>query len=407
MKIKKWIVALFIICGLGMVTSAGIAGHIYFNEMKTYQDADKKILDQTKLNNIYIDSDVPIEIYPTTGEAYVEFNQTFIDFLGKPPVYELDTEVKEDSTYINFKQKEREDLWIGVKKHEVAVRLYLPQKAINELKIQADGYLYFGGDNYQINLAGFDINTVDISTFSTDIILDGNYKKININTDGSVKVNSKSLANIELEGYVNYDLEGDFSNIKIREDRRGGIINSITPAQVLINGYNSDIKLYGKYSSVVVDGSHNSIDAKSDTICSFEMDGYNERVRLNGAFKTISIGHVEDYVDIETTIAPQSIRFTEYMNATSRITLPSNVSGIKLIYRDVDNYYYEEMPSYRMNLVSDFELSRQVANEGEVIYTYGDGSSKIITEFTPENTIEIIDGGYSSNNNSEENKTIE
>ena len=51
---KKWLITLSIVALLGVISSATLAGHVYYNELKTYEDYDKKELSEKALQNIYI-----------------------------------------------------------------------------------------------------------------------------------------------------------------------------------------------------------------------------------------------------------------------------------------------------------------------------------------------------------------
>ena len=53
---KKWLITLSIIVVLGTISSATLAGHVYYNELKTYEDYDKKDLSLENLKSIYIKS---------------------------------------------------------------------------------------------------------------------------------------------------------------------------------------------------------------------------------------------------------------------------------------------------------------------------------------------------------------
>ena len=79
---KKWLISLSVIFGVGFITSVILAGKVYYSDLQTYEDYDKQIINVQNLENLYIDSDVPVEVQVTDGEPYAEFSQTFTDLVG-------------------------------------------------------------------------------------------------------------------------------------------------------------------------------------------------------------------------------------------------------------------------------------------------------------------------------------
>ena len=59
---KKLLITFSIIFGVGFIASAVIAGQVYYKELNAYTDHAKEKLDINALQNVYIDSQVPVQI---------------------------------------------------------------------------------------------------------------------------------------------------------------------------------------------------------------------------------------------------------------------------------------------------------------------------------------------------------
>nr|WP_302598905.1 hypothetical protein [uncultured Cellulosilyticum sp.] len=394
---KKWLVALTIICGAGFLTSASLAGKIYFQGANIYTDYDKKNIDLTNINNIYINSDIPVEIKPTTGEAYVEFNQNFEDILGKNPEFELTVENKDKSCYINLNQTKDIEIWFMIKKDEAALTVYLPTKALDTLQINHESYRRWNYEIPQIDLTGIDIKNLEIAQNYTAVSLDGKYENIDITSGGSstVKINSKQKANVRLEGEATYTLDGLFETVQINGRYEPIKINTLEPAKVNIEAYRSNIKLEGSYSSVKVLGDDNVINVKTATLSDIDITNTYGNIVLDGPLNMVKVNNECSEIDIQTTTNPKSIEVSGEQNNTV-LRLPSNIPGFKIMYMqgNTNDYGYEMnqdgeyIQTSRIN--SDFTLNKVNNNT----YTYGDSSSKLMLEV--ESGLRIVDNGYMS-----------
>ena len=143
---KRWLITLSIVVVLGIISSATLAGHVYYNELRTYEDYDKKELSQEALKNIYIRSDVPVEIHPTKEKPYAEFTQTYTDIVGIPPKFKLEVEEGKDITYINLNQIKKLPLSIGVQENKASLVVYLKESDINKLVVDEYSYNYYNRD---------------------------------------------------------------------------------------------------------------------------------------------------------------------------------------------------------------------------------------------------------------------
>lgn len=390
---KKWLIALTIIFGASLLTSASLAGKVYFKEASVYTDYDKQKLDLTNTKSIYINSDIPVEVKPTTGEAYVEFNQSFEDVLGEHPEFELKVEHKGNECYINLNQTKDVNIWVMVKKDEAMLTVYLPTQALDALQIIHQSYR----NEYswpQIDLTGIDVKNLDINQNSTNISLEGKYENIDISSGGSgnINISSKQKARVKLQGRANYNLEGLFDTVEIDGD---GLIkmNTSEPTKVTINSFNSEIKLEGSYSMVTLLGNDNSINMKTNTLSDVSIEHYYGDITLDGPLNIVKVNGEGSTIDIQTTVNSKSIEVTGEQNSTT-LRLPSNIPGFKIMriasHMDDDTYQMDETGEYisTPKINSDFNITQQ----NKDTYTYGDSSLKMMVQIGE--GLRILDNGY-------------
>lgn len=400
---KRWLIILSIICGIGFISSAVLAGRVYYQDLKNYTDYEKKELQTEALKNIYIKSSVPIEIYPTSGTPYVEFNQSFTDLIGSAPEYELDVQSKGENTYIELNETKEIFLWLGVKESKAQLSIYLPQTTINRLNIINNNYFNYKRNKQVINLEGINVNELTANMNETEFVLDGNYGKINISVpQGQMNLKSNTQVQLITQGSLAQYLTGEFDKITINDNSRDIIIDSTSANSVEINGYHSNIDLKGNYSKVKLKGNNNTIDIRSESICKLYTNGDGNYINGNGAFEVMSLDESNSEIEIQTTVIPTKLDFGKNaFDNTLSLTLPSNIPGFAIKYlgdydmEESEFDYYEEYESDNLNLVSDFALEEK-SEKGERIFTYGDGSLQILVNANQRNSLEIIDGVYSS-----------
>jgi len=411
---KKWFIILTIIFFTGCISSATLAGRIFYKELKTYEDYDKKDLQVQALENIFVDSDVPVEIHPTTQAPYVEFSQSFIDLVGIAPEYQLEVQEKGNSTYINLNKIEDVLIWLGVKENKAKLNLYLPEGDINKLKVEAYGNDIRNEHRSTINLDKINVKDVDIDTYHTDIILDGAYEKVNIQADSN-SLNMKSTIETTLytTGRMEQNLSGKFKKISI-EGNHGAInIDSTNISSVEIENYYGSINLTGQYELISLKGEGNDIDLSSQVECKLITEGQANRIHANGPFKAITLEEGGSEIEVQTTIVPKKITMLEEARQSNLIlTLPSNIPGFILRYVDEEynEYAYYDDLGYMddeyiraeqskndiKNVKSEFEPINETNKNGQLIYQYGNGDTCILLNRNSGLTLELIDGGYSS-----------
>ena len=402
---KRWLIILSIIFGIGFISSAVLAGRVYYEDLKNYTDYDRRELQAEVLKNVYIKSSIPVEIYPTQGDPYVEFNQTFIDLIGAAPEYELDVQTKGENTYIELMETKEPFLSVGIKESKAQLSIYLPQKTIDRLRIENDKFFYYKRNKQIINLEGINVNELITNMNETEFILDGDYEKININASaGKLNLNSNTLAEVAITGHIEPYLTGEFDKITINSKSRDIVIDAMSVSSVEVTSSGSNIDLKGSYSKVKVHGEHNTIDIRSENPCKLYTEGYKNYITGNGAFDVMSLDENESEIEIQTTVIPTKVNLGKESNYNTLIlTLPSNIPGFTVKY--LDNYnrdeegldYYVEDETNDLGLTSDFILEKGKSEKGEKVFTYGNGSLQILFNKYQGNNLEIIDGVYSSN----------
>ena len=397
---KRWLIILSIICGIGFISSAVLAGRVYYQDLKNYTDYDKKELQTEALKNIYINSSVPIEIYPTSGAPYVEFNQSFTDLIGSAPEYELEVQSKGENTYIELNETKEIFLWLGVKESKAQLSIYLPQTTINRLNIINSEYFYYKRNKQVINLEGVNVNELTANMNEAEFVLDGNYEKININaSQGKINLKSNTKTQLVAQGSLAHYLTGEFDKITINNSSRDIIIDSNSASSVEINSYHSNINLKGNYSRVKLSGDHNTIDIHSESICKLYTNGDGNDINANGAFEVMSLNGNNSEMEIQTTVIPTKFDLEPSASYnTLSLTLPSNIPGftVKYYMEEGEPDHYEEYETNNINLISDFILEEEKNEKDERTFTYGDGSLQILINANKDNNLEIIDGVYSS-----------
>lgn len=403
---KKWLIILSVIFSIGFISSAVLAGRVYYQDLKNYTDYDKQELQTEALKNIYIKSSVPVEIYPTIGVPYVEFNQTFTDLVGVAPEYELDVQSKGENTYIELNETKELFLWLGVKEDKAQLSVYLPQATINRLNIQDNDYFSYRHNKQVINLEGINVNELSVDMMNeAEFILNGNYERIKISAPyGKINLKSNTRTQVFTDGSLVQNLSGEFDKITIRNNSQDIIIDSTSASNVEINNDNSNIDLKGSYSKVKIEGGYNNIDIRSESVCHLSTEGYDNYITGNGAFDVINLEEQSSEVEIQTTVIPTKVSLgQEAYNNTVSLTLPSNILGFTVKYlgdyyiEDEEFDYYGTYENNNIDLQSDFTLESGKSDEGEQIFIYGDGTLPILISGELQNSLEIIDGGYSSN----------
>ena len=392
---KKWLIIFSIIFGIGFLASTAIAGRVYHDELNNYTDHKKETLDISALTNIYIDSDIPVQLETTTGEPYVEFNQTFIDLLGMAPEFELTVKAKGSSTYIDLEQAKCSKIYLGVQKDEASLTVYLPQKAYDTIQVKNQNYIYTSSNSeYAIDLQDVDVEKIDLDLSYGEVRLKGNYDQILINIDsGSLDLDSNKPAILEVTGRINANLTGQYQSINMVGVRNRDVyVDSEVPTHLKIESDGARVKLRGKYENIHLEGYNNNIDAKSESICKIMVQQSGNIINLNGAFKNVTLNGEDALINIQATVIPEYIKLLGYITQPINLALPSNMKGFQVRY--VGDY--NSVNELRSEIISDYEVVQEVSEKGEITYTYGDGSVPISLDYVSDCIIEIIDGGYSS-----------
>ena len=403
---KKWLITLSIIVVLGTISSATLAGHVYYNELKTYEDYDKKDLSLENLKSIYIKSDAPIEIHPTKGKPYVEFTQSYTDIVGIAPKYELEVQEKEDTTYIDLEQVKGMSISIGVKENKANLVVYLPEKDIEKLVVDEYSYSYYYRNKKIVDLQNINVKELNLNVLNSEIKLNGSYNKVEIDAHSTtLNMESKVPSEVKLSGVTKQDLNGQFERIVVCDNSYEVNINSANESIVELNCNNSNVRLEGKYEEINIDGQDNRIDVRSETVCKLSTKGYDNTINADGAFETINMQEEQGKIEVKTTMLPKSIQMIGHtFSSIFSLTLPSNISGYTLRCTLARDDYYDDQDTYEINqrieegchFRSEFENIEKEVKDNGIEYKYGDGKIPITLNVAQNTELNIIDGGYSS-----------
>lgn len=403
---KKCLVILSIIFGVGFISTAVLAGRVYYEDLQTYEDYDQQKLNREAMKNIYIQSEVPVNIYPTKGEPYAEFNQRFVDLVGIAPKYKLEVEEKGDSTYIELNQLEDLIFSLGVKEDKATLNVYLPEGQINRLTINNGIYHWNLRQKQVINLENIDVNELQVQGYTTDLNLNGAYGRVDIfNNNGTLNMTSNIPAELYTSGSMKQYLSGQFKKIVIKGNSDEININSDIATNAEIYNEGGNIRLEGNYEKINLKAGYSNIDLKSETECRLTTQGINNTIYASGAFKVINLEEQMSQVEIQSTLIPRGIRMLGEASHTSlSLTLPSNIPGFMLEYiGDEANQEYNEYDNGEevYGLISTLELDSEFLpitqdDVGGEKYKYKNGEIPIILNKDANLTLEIIDGGYSS-----------
>lgn len=397
---KKWLIILITIFGIGFISSAILAGQVYYEDLQHYTDYEKKSLQAESLENIYIKSAIPVEIYPTSEIPYVEFNQSFINLVGSAPEYELSIETKGENTYIELNKIKEVYLSLGIKENRAQLSIYLPQTTINRLSISNNMYFSYKHNKQVVNLEGIHVNEVIADMNEAEFILDGDYQKININVlKGQMNLKSTNAVQLVTQGDIEQYLVGVFDKIYIKDNSKDITVDSNDTNSIDINSYYSNINLKGSYSSIKLDGNYNRIDIESESICKLYTDGYNNFINGNGAFNIMNLSEKGSQIEIQTTVIPTNFNFGgDTSNSIFNLTLPSNIPGLMIRYlsdnTEMNQLEYDEDSSFE--LLSDFSLEKVKGEKNEQMFIYGNSACQILINGNQENRLEIRDGVYNS-----------
>lgn len=402
---KRWLVILSIIFVTSFILCTILAGNVYYRDLKTYTDYDKKTLALEAVENIYIESYIPVDISPTTTQPYVEFEQTFTDFLGLAPKYELKVEHKGNSMYISLDEIGEIFMSLGVKENRARLNVYLPQQAMNKISIQELGFLYTDKERQVINLEGIDVQELEAKMSHVEFKLQGRYDHVNLRLDhGKLLMDSTGTTQLYVDGDVEQRLKGSYDKIIIKNNKLDVAIDSEIPCSAQIYNDRSNIELQGSYDSINIIGDSNNIDFNTGITERLLTKGYNNFINGSGAFKDISLTEKNSEVALKADMIPDKIQLGGCSDMTNiKLILPSNIPGFIVRYAGSEKGFskreYEVYQDYLLEgkfIQSDFDMVSSISVRGELLYTYGNGKIPITLNEEHEITFELVDGGYSS-----------
>lgn len=402
-RLKKVIIILCLIFSSSFIIAAVLSGYIYYHSIKTYTDYDKTYLKAESLDNLFIKTYIPIEVYSTEDTPYVEFTQTFIDLAGLAPEYDLKVESKQNSTYITLNKVQEFLNWMGIKENKASLKVYLPKKTMDRLSIENEGILYSIKQEQIINLQGIDVENLQLKMKHAEVNLNGHYHNVILRMDsGKLNVVSSQITQLYLEGNIEQYLSGEFKKITSKDNSSDINIDSHNPCEVGIDSREMNLYLNGQYKLININGEHNNIDIESETECSLRTKGNANHINVKGTLEQIRLGEKDSQVQIDSYNLPQKIQLDECRQGTDlTLTLPSNIEGFKVMYiRDSHPLTEDEFKVYQNYLLdkktieSDFKLERSISSRGELIYNYQKGNTIITLKDKEDVRLKIMDGNY-------------
>lgn len=409
---KKWIIILFIICGIGTLTSAALAGHIYFKGMKQVHETKNIDLNKDNLSSIVINASIPVKVKRTEGNPHIEITEYYKALLGEPYQYRCDVEEKVGKSIITIttEQQEVPNMFIG--EDYKVITVYLPDQAIDNLSIKSGAAVYGWWESEgEIDLQDIDIKNLEVN-MQGNANIKGNYESVMLEVQGNVMIDSESCKALSVSNASAVELKGNYENVNII-----GADNLQIDAEVQnlcnLNRLYGTAELNGRYNTIKIseaDQYGNDIIVDSDTAYTIEIENGGSNITLSGKLEQVNITgdsgiNIGRTVNIEAECIPKEISVTDTDQGLTNITLPSNIKGIELkakinqlgdeVYYDGYEVYEEDQQSLNMmNLMSDFELEEREEDGGK-IYTYGDGAStKIFVKTSESGQVNILDGGY-------------
>ena len=176
--------------------------------------------------------------------------------------------------------------------------------------------------------------------------------------------------------------------MNVDADVRTFVMNDCTIEELEGEISDSEIKFTGECKKVNISGNNNTINLQTSTLCDVAIKDHYGNVTLDGPFNAINIEGEAAVVDIKT-IKPQSIKVKGEDNQTT-LNLPANIAGFKVMCMseelnggesidqyttyDVNEEERDELSEASSKILSEFKLTEKKKN----IYTYGDGSSRIM-----------------------------
>lgn len=378
MKTLKFLIAGFsVLIGIGVVGTGVTLGELYSTNQTVYEASENADLNVNALENLYIESDVPVRIIPTEGKPRVEFEAQGNGLMIPEPKYELKVTSEGKSSYINLEETQASQFHIFTNNFNMKLVIYLPEKDINTLKVQANQGSYYYGDKSFAYTSNANIKELILEVGSIDLDLNGGYNKINIDAqNGSIDIASNQAAIVDIDGGSDIKLSGQLQEITMRDMYRSGgnklLINSALEANINLNNHYGDTIIEGKVKSIKMDGQGGSLTVNSMNPYDVFVKSHDYMdVSLKGMINTATVEGYNGEVRLYPTGMPKRI---EVLGEQVKVhaVLPENISGFE-IKKSTQGY----SDDYNNNFYVDFDVKSENINDQLRRIYFGDEAMKM------------------------------
>lgn len=379
MKTLKFLIAGFsVLIGIGVVGTGVTLGELYKTRQMVFEASQNADISANALENIYIESDVPVRIMPTQGKPRVEFEANGSGLMIPEPKYDLKVTSEEKTSYINLKETQGSEFYIFTNNLNMELVVYLPEADINTLKVTTNqGGAYYGGRDFSYTSKA-NIKELSLNVGSIDLDLNGSYNNIDIKAgSGEVDITSNTPAILSINGGSNVKLNGQLQEVMVDGRSRSNmsklLIKSALEAKIDISNSYADTVIEGKVKEIAMRDQGGSVTVNSSTPYNISLQSQdNVDATLKGMINTAAIEGYSGCVRLYPTGTPKRIEVSGE-NIGVNAVLPQDISGFEI--KKVTNGYNEE--EYGNNSYIDFEVkSENITDQLRRIY-YGDEAMKM------------------------------
>ncbi|WP_053982436.1 DUF4097 family beta strand repeat-containing protein [Niameybacter massiliensis] len=390
MKALKFFVAgCLVLIGIGVVGTGVTLGEMYKTNQTVYEVNERQELKATALKNLYINSDVPVRIVPTDGQAYVTFEATGNGVMFPEPKFKLDVTSEGDTSRINLKEIQNTEIFIFTNNVREELVVYIPQQDMDTLNVSTNSTNY---GRYPFSLSSTaNIKSVNLDVSSIDLSLKGSYNNIDIAANnGSVEIVSNTPAQVKLKGGFAAQLKGQIASVDVTKGQYHGSDDTLTiesdlEAKLNINKSYGDIVVDGKVRELNLNTNSSSLVANSSTPynATVHTSEYTD-VNLKGNLQNVIVEGYSGDVKLYPTNTPKRVEILgDEINVHA--VLPESITGFEIKKQMDESYYsYEddygntiEETSEDRNIFIDFEVKSENINSGLKRIYYGDEAMKM------------------------------
>lgn len=390
MKALKFFVAgCLVLIGIGVVGTGVTLGEMYKTNQTVYEVNERQELKATALKNLYINSDVPVRIVPTDGQAYVTFEATGNGVMFPEPKFKLDVTSEGDTSRINLKEIQNTEIFIFTNNVREELVVYIPQQDMDTLNVSTNSTNY---GRYPFSLSSTaNIKSVNLDVSSIDLSLKGSYNNIDIAANnGSVEIVSNTPAQVKLQGGFAAQLKGQIASVDVTKGQYHGSDDTLTiesdlEAKLNINKSYGDIVVDGKVRELNLNTNSSSLVANSSTPynATVHTSEYTD-VNLKGNLQNVIVEGYSGDVKLYPTNTPKRVEILgDEINVHA--VLPESITGFEIKKQMDESYYsYEddygntiEETSEDRNIFIDFEVKSENINSGLKRIYYGDEAMKM------------------------------